>query len=180
VLLSWWRTLREDFACNPSGDARTTLVIWRAGQALYRRPGVVPFLLRRLFRMADWVWTRGYIGADLPFQVPAGPGLRLPHAGRGVIVHPTVRLGAGVTLYHQVTVGVRDDRPAATIGNGVEIGAGAKILGPVQIGDDARIGANAVVLTDVPDGATAVGVPATIRRRRPPARLIVDRVDEAV
>lgn len=166
----WRRTLREDFACNPFADSRTTLVIWRAGQALYRRPGLLPFVLRRLVRTADWLWTRGYVGAELPFQVPAGPGLRLPHAGRGVVLHPTVRLGSGVVLYHQVTIGVRDERPAGVVGDGVEIGAGAKILGPVEIGDGARIGANAVVVEDVPPGATAVGIPATVRRRRPERR----------
>jgi serine O-acetyltransferase len=165
VLSTWWRTVREDFACNPFIDARTTLMIWRAGQTTFGRPGLAAFLLRRVLRMADRVWTRGYIGAELPFQVPAGPALRLPHAGRGVVLHPTARLGAGVTLYHQVTIGVKDDRPAATVGDGVEIGAGAKILGPVTIGDDARIGANAVVVKDVPAGATAVGIPATVRRQ---------------
>jgi serine O-acetyltransferase len=163
--MTWWRAVREDFACNPFIDARTTLVIWRAGQVLYRRPGLGPLLLRRVFRMADRFWTRWYIGAEFPFQVPAGPGLRLPHAGRGVILHPTVRLGAGVILYHQVTIGVKDERPAAVIGDRVEIGAGAKILGPIAIGDDARVGANAVVVKDVPAGATAVGIPATVRRR---------------
>lgn len=167
VLITWARTVREDLACNPFIDARTTLMIWRAGQLAFGRPGVAAFLLRRVLRMADRIWTRGYIGAELPFQVPAGPGLRLPHAGRGVVLHPTVRLGAGVTLYHQVTIGVKDERPAGTVGNGVEIGAGAKILGPVTIGDDARIGANAVVVKDVPAGATAVGIPATVRRREP-------------
>ncbi|MGY1636653.1 serine O-acetyltransferase [Geodermatophilus sp. SYSU D00742] len=172
VLATWWRTWRQDLTCNPLTDARTTLAIWRAGQLLYRRPGVVPFLLRRVFRMADRLWTRGYIGAELPFQVTAGPGMRLPHAGRGIILHPTVRIGSGVTMYHQVTVGVRDDRPAAVIGDGAYIGAGAKILGPLDIGAGARIGANAVVVRDVPAGATAVGVPATVRAgdARPQAR----------
>jgi serine O-acetyltransferase len=126
LVATWWSTLRQDFECNEFIDARTTLAIWRAGQLLHRRPGVLPFLLRRVFRMADRLWTRGYIGAELPFQVTAGPGIRLPHAGRGVILHPTVRIGSDATVYHQVTVGVRD----------------------------------------VPAGATAVGVPATVRQRQ--------------
>lgn len=162
----FWRTLRGDYAVNEFLDARVTLFIWRAGQTLKGRPGLVPFLLRRLCRLADFIWTRGYIGADLPFQVVAGPGLRLPHGGRGVVLHPTVRIGAGGTLYHQVTIGVSDGNPAATLGDDVFIGAGAKVLGHITIGDGCRIGANAVVLHDVPAGATAVGVPAQIRRRR--------------
>ena len=158
--------IRADFAINPRWDARMTLAIWRMGQVLHRQPGVGPFLLRRLSRLADIVWNRAFIGALLPPHVQVGPGIRLPHCGRGVVLHHTVRLGAGVTLYHQVTIGVRDDRSAAVVGDDVEIGAGAKILGPVHLGDGCRVGANAVVLEVVPAGATCVGVPAQVCARR--------------
>lgn len=154
--------LRQDFTKNPLLDSRITLVIWRLGQALSGRPGTAAFLARRLVRAGDVCWTRAYVGADLPPQVAAGPGLRLPHGGRGVVLHPSVRIGAGVTLYHRVTVGVRDDRSAGTIGDGAYIGVGAAILGPVSLGADCRIGANAVVVRDIPPGATAVGVPAEV------------------
>jgi serine O-acetyltransferase len=157
----FWPTLRADYVENAFFDSRVTLLIWRAGQRLFGRPGVVWFLLRRACRLADFLWTRGYIGADLPFQATAGPGIRLPHGGRGTVLHPTVRIGARATIYHQVTIGVRDDGPAATLGDDVYIGAGAKILGPVHLGNGCRVGANAVVVRDVPAGATAVGVPAT-------------------
>ncbi|MGY1604686.1 serine O-acetyltransferase [Geodermatophilus sp. SYSU D00815] len=159
------RTLRADYAVNEFFDARATLLVWRAGQALRGRPGVLAFLLRRVCQVADFVWTRGYIGADLPFSAIAGPGIRLPHGGRGTVLHPTVRIGARAVLYHQVTIGVREEDPAATLGDDVFIGAGAKIIGTVHLGDGCRVGANAVVLTDVPPGATAVGVPASIRRK---------------
>ena len=161
--------LRADYARNPTRDARTTLAIWRVGQALHGRLGAAAFLLRRVHHLADAVWTRGYIGADLPSEARAGGGLRLPHGGRGVVLHPSVRLGAGVTLYHQVTIGVVDDRPAAVVGDGVYIGSGAKVLGPIELGAECRVGANAVVLIDVPPGTTAVGVPAVVRPPRPPA-----------
>jgi serine O-acetyltransferase len=163
---TWSQLFATDRARNPLIEPRITLAIWRAGQVLSGRPGLLPFLLRRLYGVADCLWVRAYVGAELPPQVVVGPGLRLPHAGRGVVLHPSVRIGADVTLYHQVTVGVRDEQPAAVIGDRVEIGAGVKVLGPVHVGADARLGANAVVLTDVPVGATAAGVPATIRRRR--------------
>lgn len=166
MLSDFARTLRADYAVNPFPDGRITLFILRAGQSLFERPGVVPFLLRRLARLADFVWTRGFIGADLPFQVQVGPGLYLPHGGRGVVLHPSVRIGANVSLYHQVTVGVSGSDQAGVIGNDVFIGAGAKILGEITVGDDCRIGANAVVLRDVPAGATAVGVPAVVKQRR--------------
>jgi len=166
VAVEFRRYLREDFAVNAFLDARVTLVIWRAGQSLSGRPGIVPFLLRRLYQVADFLWIKGHIGADLPPQAVAGPGIRMPHGGRGVVLHPSVRIGARAVLYHQVTIGVVDDDPAATLGDDVFLGAGAKVLGHLRIGDDVRIGANAVVLSDVPSGATAVGVPATIRPRR--------------
>jgi serine O-acetyltransferase len=169
-LRSLWRnysaTLRRDYARNDKIDARITLAVWRLGQTFHRQPGVVPFLLRRVSRVLDVVWLRGYMGAVLPPHVQAGPGLRLPHCARGVVLHHTTRIGSEVTIYHQVTIGVRDRRPAAaTIGNNVSIGAGAKILGPVTVGDGCRVGANAVVITDVPAGASAVGVPAVIKVR---------------
>jgi serine O-acetyltransferase len=156
-------TLRTDFALNPAPEPRMTLTVWRVGQAAHGRRGIAFFLIRRLHGLLDLVWTRSMIGAELPRSVPAGPGLRLPHAGRGTILHPSTRIGAGVTLYHQVTVGVRGAGRAATIEDGVYIGAGAKIIGQLTLGTSCRVGANAVVLKDVPPGGTAVGVPAHLQ-----------------
>jgi len=155
--------LRGDFARTRNLDERVTLLIWRSGQCLHERPGLGAFVLRRLYHFADAIWIRGLMGAALPQQVRVGPGLRLPHAGRGLILHHTARLGANVTVYHQVTIGVKDDRGAASIGDNSEIGAGARIIGPIEVGDDCRVGANAVVVKDVPHRHTAVGVPAVNR-----------------
>jgi serine O-acetyltransferase len=160
VLRDLASTLRQDFAQNPAPEPRMTLVVWRIGQAAHRRRGVVFFVIRRLHGVVDFVWTRSMIGAELPRSVPAGPGLRLPHAGRGVILHPATRLGAGVTLYHQVTVGVRDAGRPPIVEDDVMIGAGAKIIGQITLGAGCQVGANAVVLKDVPPGGTAVGVPS--------------------
>lgn len=165
----FWSTFRADLEVNDFFDARMTLLIWRAGQSLKHRPGVLAFLARRVLRVADFLWTRGYIGADMPFEVTAGPRLSLQHAGRGVVLHPDVRLGSDVRIYHQVTLGVRDAGGPPVVGNGVFIGAGAKILGQVRVGDRSMIGANAVVVTDVPPDTTAVGVPAVLRPRSTPA-----------
>lgn len=96
-----------------------------------------------------------------------GPGVRLgkrlalPHA-LGIVIHEDAVVGDDCMIMQQVTIGATNDQGVPQIGHNVYIGSGAKILGPVIIGDGARIGANAVVLTDVPDGATAVGVPAKI------------------
>ena len=83
--------------------------------------------------------------------------------GMGVVIGETSVIGDDVTLYHQVTLGGITWSPGKrhpTVGDGVVVGAGAQVLGPITVGRDARIGANAVVLKDVPPGATMVGIPA--------------------
>lgn len=140
--------------------SRVTLRIWRAGQCLRYASGARCWIVRRLVLIADMLWTQTLMGAELPHEVWVGPGLKLEHGGRGVIMHPSVSIGQDATIYHRVTVGVRDDRPAATMGDRVYIGAGAVILGPVHLGDGCRIGANAVVTTDTEADRTYVGAPA--------------------
>lgn len=90
-----------------------------------------------------------------------GPGLRLPHP-YNIIVSVHSRIGAGCTIFHNVTLGSNEREPyetsAPVLGDGVYVGAGAVLVGPIHVGDGARIGAGAVVTKDVPAGATAVGV----------------------
>jgi serine O-acetyltransferase len=101
-------------------------------------------------------------GADIPLNTQIGGGLLLPHPN-GIVVHPDVRIGPNCLLFQQVTIGsAGKDGGVPTLGGHVDVGAGAKVLGRIVIGDDVRIGANAVVLTDVPAGATAVGIPARV------------------
>lgn len=85
----------------------------------------------------------------------------LPHHLNGIIVSHKAVIGTNCTIFQQVTIAEKNGK-AATIGNNVLIGAGAKILGNVKIGNGAKIGANAVVVHDVPDNCTAVGCPAKI------------------
>jgi len=83
--------------------------------------------------------------------------------GVGVVIGETAEVGDDVFIYHQVTLGATTSKKVKrhpTIGNGVIIGAGAKLLGPINVGKDAKIGANSVVVNDVPPGATMVGIPA--------------------
>ena len=117
-------------------------------------------------RLARHLW-KGVPGLDLSAAV-IGPGLFVSH-GQGTILSAE-QIGANLQVHQGVTVGW-DYRGARrpVIGDGVFIGAGAKILGAVTIGDGARIGANAVVMCDVPAGATAVGVPARVRLPDPTA-----------
>ncbi|MGI4893802.1 MAG: serine O-acetyltransferase [Janthinobacterium lividum] len=158
----WWSTFRTDLPLNPHWEPRTTLAIWRLGQATHDRPGAGAFVLRRAHSVLDGIWVRAIIGAELPRSVPAGPRLRLPHSGRGVVLHPSSRLGSDVTLYHGVTLGVSGGDLPPVVEDGSYLGAGAKIIGNITVGAGAKVGANAVVVRDVPTGATAVGVPARI------------------
>jgi serine O-acetyltransferase len=102
-------------------------------------------------------------GISMPAEATIGPGLRIHHFG-GIIVHAKAVVGEGCTLYHGVTLGdLGGWGGAPRIGQHVLIGAGAKLLGQIDIGDHCRIGANAVVLTSVPPRCVAVGVPAVIK-----------------
>ena len=115
-------------------------------------------------RAATWAAARGWRPVptlDIACR-EIGPGLTLAH-GHGTIL-TAERIGRDCWIHHQVTIGwdYKTDR-SPILGDDVFVGAGAKILGAITIGDGARIGANAVVVRDVPAGATAVGVPATVR-----------------
>jgi serine O-acetyltransferase len=108
-----------------------------------------------------------YIGS----KAQIGSRFVIEHFGC-IIIHPEVKIGDDVRIRQGVTIGNKSaDAPGdvPTLGDRVDIGAGAKILGKIQIGDGATIGANAVVITDVPPGALAVGVPAKIKLRNDPS-----------
>lgn len=89
----------------------------------------------------------------------------MPHPN-GIVIHPHAKIGPNCLLFQQVTIGQRNGG-VPRIGGHVDIGAGAKVLGPLAVGDHAVIGANAVVLKDVPMGATAIGIPARVLQCTP-------------
>lgn len=106
--------------------------------------------------------TQIILGIVLPKRVQIGGGLRIYHYS-GIVINPNVKIGRNCSLRQGVTIGNRktkDDCPI--IGDNCDIGAGAKILGAIKIGNNVSIGANAVVITNIPDNATAVGIPAKI------------------
>ena len=104
-------------------------------------------------------------GADIPLNTGAiQGGLELPHPS-GIVLHPEVQIGPNCRLFQQVTLGTGPHPGVPVLGAHVDVGAGAKILGGVHIGDFALIGANAVVVNDIPAGAIAVGVPAVVKLR---------------
>jgi serine O-acetyltransferase len=98
-------------------------------------------------------------GADIPLNCRIGGGLLIPHPN-GIVIHPDAQIGVNCLIFQQVTVGIRNSAGAPKIGGHVDIGAGAKVLGPVQIGSHARIGANAVVTKDVAGDSVTIGDPA--------------------
>jgi serine O-acetyltransferase len=110
-------------------------------------------------------FTEIMTGISLPAQARIGKGLRIHHFG-GIIMHSEASIGEYCTLYQGVTLGdLGGWGGAPRVGNYVVIGAGAQLLGNIEVGDNCHIGANAVVRTSVPTGCLAVGVPAVIKQR---------------
>ena len=116
---------------------------------------------RKAARLRHRFWS-AVTGSDIVLGARLGERLSLPHP-TGVVIHQDAIIGDDCMLMQQVTIGQLAGPGVPVLGSRVYVGAGAKILGPVRIGDGARIGANAVVLTDVPANHTAVGVPAVVR-----------------
>lgn len=115
---------------------------------------------------------RTLCGIEICVTAEIGPGVSFPHP-MGIVIGGNSKMGSDCVIMQGVTLGQKGDfrdesgQSQPTAGNGVFFGAGAKVLGPVKIGDNAMIGANAVVLVDVPEGATAVGIPARIIKKNP-------------
>src|SRR5512142_468653 len=164
--------LREDvrvvFDRDPA--ARTTwevLTCYPGLHALVWHRAVVHQLWRAGMRwLARWLahWGRFATGIEIHPGAQIGRRVFIDH-GMGVVIGETAEIGDDTTLYHGVTLGGTSwnkGKRHPTLGRNVVVGAGAKILGPIHIGDGAKVGSNAVVVRDVPAAATAVGIPARI------------------
>ena len=163
--------IREDIACVFERDpaARSTwevitcypgfhaLLIHRLAHRLWR------VKLRWLARFVSHV-SRFLTGIEIHPGAKVGRRVFIDH-GMGVVIGETAELGDDCTLYHGVTLGGTSwnkGKRHPTLGRGVVIGAGAKVLGPIVVGEGAKIGSNAVLVKDVPAGATALGIPARV------------------
>ena len=101
---------------------------------------------------------------DIPFQADIDDSVHFNHNGFGIVINPLCKVGEGTDIQHSVTLGELRGGDVPTIGRNVYIGARAVLLGKIIVGDNAKIGAGSVVLSDVPPNATAVGNPAKIIR----------------
>lgn len=166
-----WRIVIEDYVAHGREASRPgfqALLVYRFGVARMR---VKPLLLRAplsvLYRTL-YRAVRNFYGIELPYTAQVGRRVIFEHQ-HGIVVHGATVIGDDCIIRHGVTLGIRSlDRlaDAPVLGKRVNVGAGAKIIGHVHIGDGAAVGANAVVLEDVPAGRLAVGVPAHLVEER--------------
>jgi serine O-acetyltransferase len=171
---SFNRRLRFVFARDPA--ARNIFEILLCYPGLHALGG---------YRVSHWLWLHGFktlarsisqfarlvTGIEIHPGASIGPRLFIDH-GMGVVIGETAEIGADVTLYQGVTLGgtsLGKGKRHPTLGSNVVVGAGAKILGAIEVSDNSRIGANAVVVKDVPPNSVVVGVPGHIVVRSKPA-----------
>jgi serine O-acetyltransferase len=172
AISSFWQTLRADArAYEPIGGFRTNQGFWvgasfRLGKLSQELPAPVGLTLRVPYKLLDGLW-RTLFNVRISLQAEIGPGLCLIHPWNVLIGH--AQIGSHCLIFHEVTLGTNanSDNAHPIIGHGVDIYVGARVLGRVRIGNDVKIGANCVVLTSVPDGATVAPpsvriIPATL------------------
>ena len=170
--------LKEDIACVFERDPAAQSVL----EVMTTYPGVHAVLIHRVSHTcwnAGYLWLARFIAHICRFLtgIEIHPGAQIGRRffidhGMGVVIGETAIIGDDCTLYHGVTLGGTNwdkGKRHPTLHNGVVIGAGAKVLGPIEIGAGARVGSNSVVLKSVPAGATVVGIPGHIIDTRPKA-----------
>jgi serine O-acetyltransferase len=186
----WLARLREDLEAAKQRDP----AVRSSAELLLGYPGLHAIWSHRLtHRMWKYpslalparlisLWTRSFTGVEIHPGATIGRRFFIDH-GTGVVIGETAEIGDDVMLYHDVTLGGRSLQKVKrhpTIGDGVVIGAGARVLGPVLVGKHAQIGANAVVVRDVPAGAVVVGVPGQVLQPRVDPEHSLDAVDPAI
>ena len=150
------RSLAEVMLLYPGFHA---LIFYRISHRLYQKKH---FFLARMISQ----WGRGFTGIEIHPGAKIGRGLFIDH-GAGVVIGETAEVGDNVTIYHGVTLGGTgkdEGKRHPTVGDNVLLGTGCKVLGPITIGENSRVGANSVVLKCIPANATAIGIPARVVR----------------
>src|ERR1700761_4758032 len=170
--------LREDWHTHErmlSRQGLWVMAVYRFGRWRYTirwRLVRMPFsFVYKMFKVISEMLT----GIELPCEVTLGRRFRIDHFG-GIIISGDAVFGDDCIIRNGVTVGLKHTghRGSPILGDRVDIGAGAKILGPIHIGDDVSIGANAVVLTDVPSNCVAVGIPARVIPKKTKLSVAID------
>jgi serine O-acetyltransferase len=148
------------------------MLIYRFGRWRYTiNPPVVRKLFSFIYKIL-YKFVQVISGIELPCEAEVGRNFIIDHFG-GVIVSGYAKIGDNCRIRNGVVIGLKNtEEPGAPeIGDNVDIGAGAKVLGKIKIGNNVLIGANAVVITDVPDNSIAVGIPAVIKARKSPLKV---------
>lgn len=173
---SLWRLLGEDVRCvfqrDPAARSRLEVVLTYPGVHAIIMHRLAHRLWRRNWRFSARVIafiSRALSNVDIHPGASIGRRFFIDH-GAGVVIGETAVVGDDCTLYHGVTLGGTSwnaGKRHPTLGNGVMVGAGAKVLGPLELGDGVRVGANSVVVESVPAGRTVIGIPGRVVRNRP-------------
>ncbi|MDD3935993.1 hypothetical protein [Rhodoferax sp.] len=156
----WSREAKTWGEWNPGKSLLASIRIYQ--RVRYKKS---PFarLIKKTAILRHRFWS-AVSGADIPLNSDIGGGLLLPHPN-GVVIHQRSHIGPNCLIFQQVTLGTRGGADVPHLAGHVDVGAGAKILGGVRIGEHALVGANSVVLTDVPANSFAVGIPAVVKRK---------------
>ena len=149
----WTREETKPRSWNPSRALLRSIRDYQNAQ------GQLATMRRKIAVLRHRLWSV-VTGADIPINAAIGGGLLIPHPN-GIVIHPHAKIGCNCLIFQQVTIGATS-KGIPTIGGHVDIGAGAKIIGPVHVGDHARIGANAVVREDVPAHGVFVAAAGTL------------------
>ena len=177
-------TLRAYQARDPAARSRLEIFLLYQGvhAVIYHR--IAHFFYRNNLKFVARIvsqWSRFWTGIEIHPGAKIGRRLVIDH-GMGIVIGETAEIGDDCLLYHGVTLGGTgkdSGKRHPTLGNNVMVSTGAKVLGPFKVGDNSRIAANAVVLQEVPDNATAVGIPAQIVRvQGEKVKKYVDEVDQ--
>lgn len=159
---------RKANAANPT-KGKYIVVLFRLAQVVKRNRGLFIFFFWYLFLYR--VFVEWFMCVELSWNTEIGPGLQLWHV-HGLVVHPRTRIGKNCSLRQSTTIGVKQDASgnnndnAPVIGDNVDIGANAVVIGAIQIGDNVSIGAGSVVVKDISPNAVAVGNPARIIKHK--------------
>ena len=162
----------QDWPVNQSGKSKVFVASFRAAQAAQTRGRLVALLARMSYQfLSSWV-----LGVEFPLSVVVGPRLSVPHPV-AIVVNPGTIIGSNCVIRHCTTIGNRPSKsgapgPSPRIGNRVDLGSNSVVIGDIQIGDGARVGAGAIVVKDVLPGETMIGRAAT--PLSPSASVLVD------